>query len=204
MIERRTWLKVSAAGLATFAAAPARAVSPTLVQLRTGLGTILVTLELARAPVSAGAFLRCVSAGAYTGGAFTRVVRPDNDHGSPIISVVQGAVRPGVSLPGIRHESTRQTGLSHKDGVISLARDAVGTATGGAFFICVGDQTGLDFGGMRNKDAQGFAAFGQVTQGMEIVRRIWAMRADGPSADAYTSGQMLAPPVPITAASRLG
>jgi len=67
----------------------------------------------------------------------------------------------------------------------------------------VGDQPALDFGARRNKDGQGFAAFGRVTSGMDIVRRIWAMDANGPSPDAYTQGQMLRSPVPIIAATRL-
>jgi peptidyl-prolyl cis-trans isomerase A (cyclophilin A) len=160
----------------------------------------LIALDPARAPLSAGAFLTCVTAGAYGGGSFTRVVRPDNDHGHPIISVVQGAARAGFKAPPVAHEPTSRTGLRHRDGTISLPRDGVGTATGAEFFICVGDQPALDYGARRNADGQGFAAFGQVTQGMDIVRRIWGQAATGPSPDAYTAGQILAPPVPIISA----
>jgi peptidyl-prolyl cis-trans isomerase A (cyclophilin A) len=195
MIPRRGFLQASAA--ATLAA-PAAGVT-----LVTPYGPILVACDIVRAPLSAHAFLACVDAHAYDGGAFTRVVRPDNDHGHPVISVVQGAARPGTKAPAIAHESTRQTGLRHLDGTISLPRDAVGTATGAEIFICVGDQPALDCGARRNPDAQGFAAFGRVTSGMDIVRRIWRMNANGPSADAYTKGQMLLPPVPILHGERL-
>jgi peptidyl-prolyl cis-trans isomerase A (cyclophilin A) len=173
------------------------------VALYSGLGTVLIGLDLHRAPRSAGAFLAAVDAGAYAGGAFTRVVRLENDHGAPKISVVQGACRTGAALKPVAHESTQQTGLRHLDGTISLPRDAVGTATGGEFFICIGDQPALDFGGRRNHDGEGFAAFGQVTSGLEVVRRIWAMDASGPSTDAYTQGQMLRAPVPIERIARL-
>jgi peptidyl-prolyl cis-trans isomerase A (cyclophilin A) len=170
------------------------------VDLLTPFGAISCFLDLGRAPISAGAFLACLTAGAYNGGRFTRVVRPDNDHGSPVISVIEGGARPG-QYPPVAHETTKTTGLRHLDGTISLSRDAPGTATGGEFFMCIGDQPGLDFGGMRNKDGQGFAAFGRVTRGMEVVRRVWSLPSDGPSPDAYTKGQILAVPVPILSAS---
>jgi peptidyl-prolyl cis-trans isomerase A (cyclophilin A) len=171
--------------------------------LITGMGQILLSLDTARAPLSAGAFLAAIDAGFYAGGSFSRVVRPDNDHGSPIISVVQGGARTEKGLAPVGHESTRQTGLRHLDGTLSLPRDAVGTATGGEFFICVGDQPGLDFGGHRNHDGQGFAAFGRVSAGMDIVRRIWAMDGGGATTDAYLKGQILRVPVPILRAASL-
>jgi peptidyl-prolyl cis-trans isomerase A (cyclophilin A) len=172
--------------------------------LHTGLGSVTLALDTRRAPLSAGAFLAATDAGVYSGGTFTRVVRPDNDHGTPKISVVQGEGREGApKLSPIVHETTQITGLRHLDGTISLPRDAVGTATGGEFFICIGDQPGLDFGAKRNRDGQGFAAFGQVTSGMDIVRRIWGMDANGPSPDPYTKGQMLRVPVPILGITRV-
>ena len=78
----------------------------------------------------------------------------------------------------IRHETTRETGLRHLDGVISMARMGPGTANT-EIFICIGDQPELDFGGKRNPDGQGFGAFGRVVEGMEVVRRIQAKEADG-------------------------
>jgi peptidyl-prolyl cis-trans isomerase A (cyclophilin A) len=173
------------------------------VALTTYFGQVGLRLDTIRAPLSAGAFLAVIDAGLYAGGTFSRVVRPGNDHGSPPIAVVQGGARTEAGLKTIAHETTRQTGLLHLDGTISLPRDGVGTATGGEFFICIGDQPGLDFGGRRNHDGQGFAAFGQVTGGMDIVRLIWAMDAGGTSTDSYTKGQILRIPVPILHAARV-
>ena len=198
-MRRRTVMQMAAAVVLVGA-------GPEMVRvvMRTGLGSVVLILDTVHAPVSSGAFLAAVAAGAYRGGTFTRVVRPENDHGAPKISVVQGAARQDApALQPVAHETTRRTGLKHLDGTISLPRDGVGTATGGAFFICVGDQPGLNFGGRRNHDGQGFAAFGQVSEGMDIVRRIWSMDADGPSPDAYTKGQMLRDPVPILSITRV-
>ncbi len=197
-MRRRTMVQMAAAGVLAGAGPEAMQVA-----LTTSLGQITLTLDTRRAPLSSGAFLAAVDQGIYTNGTFTRVVRPDNDHGSPPIAVVQGGARTEAGLKPIAHESTRQTGLRHLNGTLSLPRDGVGTATGGEFFICIGDQPGLDFGGARNHDGQGFAAFGRVTAGMEIVRRIWTMDASGPSPDTYTLGQMLRVPVPILRATRL-
>ena len=180
----------------------ARSAAPVIrVALQTAYGLIEMEVFAAQAPLSAAAFLNVVEAGDYGGGAFTRVVRPDNDRGSPPIAVVQG--KAGRPAPVVQHESTRQTGLRHLDGTVSLPRDGVGTATGSEFFVCVGDQPALDFGGLRNRDGQGFAAFGRVTLGMDVVRRIWALDASGASTDPYTKGQMLMPSVTITAAGRI-
>jgi len=162
------------------------------VRLSTDLGDIVIGLYLTRAPVSAADFLKYVQAGAYDGGRFFRVVRPDNDHGQPKINVVQGGARPGApAWAPVRHETTAETGLRHIDGAVSLTRDAPGTGSGNEFFVCVGDCPGLDFGGHRNKDLQGFAVFGQVVRGMEVVRQIWGLPAAGKSEDLYTVGQIL-------------
>ncbi len=198
MVFRRGFVRLGAASLGILCAG-AGVPGAALV---TPFGEIFIAVDLARAPLSAGAFLGCVAAGDYDGGHFTRVVRPENDHGAPVISVVQGAARAGVKAPPIDHESTRRTGLKHLNGTVSLPRDAVGSATGAEIFICVGDQPGLDYGARRNADGQGFAAFGQVVSGMDIVRRIWRMDASGASPDAYTAGQMLKQPVVIVSAAR--
>ncbi len=174
------------------------------VELTTPLGSLTLLLRPDRAPLSATDFLRYIDAGAYNGGRFFRVVRPDNDHGHPRIDVVQGGARPGVKqAPPVPHETTAQTGLRHTDGAISLTRDAPGTASGAEFFVCVGDQPGLDFGGKRNPDGQGFAVFGRVETGMDVVLRIWKLDASGPSPETYTAGQILRTPVPISVARRL-
>ncbi len=197
-MRRRTVLQIGAAGLLAGAAA-----EQIRVALQTSIGQVMLSLDTLRAPLSAGAFLAAIDAGLYGGGTFSRVVRQDNDHGSPQISVVQGGARTEAGLKPVAHESTRQTGLRHLNGTLSLPRDGVGTATGGEFFICIGDQPGLDFGGGRNHDGQGFAAFGQVVTGMETMRQIWSMDASGPSTDTYTKGQMLRVPVPILRATRV-
>jgi peptidyl-prolyl cis-trans isomerase A (cyclophilin A) len=176
----------------------------TKVQLNTPFGIIVLQLHTDRAPLSTTDFLKYVDARAYDGGRFFRVVRPNNDRGHPRIDVVQGGTRPNAHQgPPIKHESTAITGLRHLDGTVSLTRDAPGTGSGAEFFICIGPQPGLDFGGARNGDRQGFAAFGQVITGMEIVRRIWVLDASGHSDDAYTVGQILTTPVPIIAAHRI-
>lgn len=145
------------------------------VMIRTGLGDITLEIYVDKAPITAGNFLKYVRENRFRGAAFYRVVRQDNQpHNKAKISVIQGGLMadiPGRSLPPIAHETTAQTGILHKDGVISMARLEPGTATS-EFFICVGDQPELDFGGKRNPDGRGFAAFGRVIKGMEVVRRI--------------------------------
>jgi peptidyl-prolyl cis-trans isomerase A (cyclophilin A) len=167
----------------------------------TALGPIGVTLELGRAPISAGDFLKYVDRGLYAGGAFYRTVRPDDDAKPIKIDVVQGGLTDEKKfLAPIAHEPTNRTGLRHRNGTISIARDAVGTGTAGAFFICVGDQPELDFGGKRNSDGQGFAAFGHVTSGMELIRTMWSMKTQGPIGSS--GGELIVSPVPILGARR--
>jgi peptidyl-prolyl cis-trans isomerase A (cyclophilin A) len=145
------------------------------VMMRTGFGDITLEIYVDKAPVTAGNFLKYVREKRFRGAAFYRVVRADNQpHNKVKISVIQGGLMddiPGQSLPPIAHETTAHTGILHKDGVISMARLEPGTATS-EFFICVGDQPELDLGGKRNPDGQGFAAFGRVIKGMDVVRRI--------------------------------
>lgn len=172
------------------------------VVIDTALGPIGVLLELDRAPLSAGDFLKYVDRGLYVGGAFYRTVRPDDDTSPIKIDVVQGGLtEDGKYLDPIAHESTSLTGLRHRNGTISIARDAVGTGTAGAFFVCIGDQPELDFGGRRNPDGQGFAAFGQVTNGMKLIRDIWSSKTEGPPGSA--EGELLAEPVQIVGARRV-
>ncbi len=182
------------------------------VVLETIVGNIEIAVDTGRAPYSAGAFLALVDDGSLEReGTFYRAVRKnENDRGHPAIDVIEGGLlTPPSSLPGIRHESTRQTGLRHLDGTVSLGRGAAlgkpgGNATGADFFICIGDQPALDMGGGRDPfgDHQGFAAFGRVTQGMSVVRKIQELPTGAASGDAYTSGQMLDPPVRILRAYR--
>ncbi len=150
------------------------------VLIDTDLGEITVELYPKQAPVTVENFLNHVKAGDYTKATFYRVVRLDNQPRDSVkIQVIQGGLgdRERWFKP-IKHESTRQTHLSHKNGVISMARAEPGTATT-EFFICIGDQPELDYGGRRNPDGQGFAAFGKVIRGMAIVLAIQQQSADG-------------------------
>ena len=150
--------------------------------IRTELGEIQVRIDLVRAPVTSANFLRYIDAGLFDSTCFYRVVRPDNQpKDSVFIGVIQGGRYDDEEtggFPPIAHETTEATGIRHRDGVISMARWTPGTATS-EFFICVGDQPDLDYGGKRNPDGQGFAAFGKVTRGMEIVRKIHSIQAPG-------------------------
>jgi peptidyl-prolyl cis-trans isomerase A (cyclophilin A) len=167
------------------------------VLIQTVRGDIVVQVDTARAPATAANFLRYVDARLYDGARFHRTVRAQNQNGHAVpIAVIQAGVNPGRvpnGFPPITLERTSVTGLRHLDGAISMARDGPDTATSD-FFICIGDQPALDYGGKRNPDGQGFAAFGRVVKGMPIVRRIQAARADG---------ERLTPPIVIRSVRRL-
>jgi peptidyl-prolyl cis-trans isomerase A (cyclophilin A) len=177
---------------------PARAddppAKPLRVLIRTDKGDIEAELVAAQAPVTVANFLRYVDGRLYDGGKFHRTVNPTNQPDNKIkIEVIQAA--PDLAkkeFPPIKLERTRDTKLAHKDGTLSMARDGPDTATG-EFFICIGDQPELDFGGKRNPDGQGFAAFGRVIKGMDVVRAIQKSPADG---------QTLKPAVKIVGISR--
>ena len=166
------------------------------VMLETALGCIYVDVDTARAPATAANFLRYVDGGHYNGGRFHRTVRPDNQPEDAVkIEVIQAGVnpnRPGDYGP-ITLERTGQTGLAHGDGTISMARREPDSATSD-FFICLGDQPELDYGGARNQDGQGFAAFGRVVDGLDVARAIQRRPAEG---------QALTPPVAILRATRI-
>lgn len=173
------------------------------VEMATAEGDVVIELYLDKAPVTAGNFLQLIDDGDLDGGSFYRVVNAGNDRGSPKIDVIQGGL--GNDADGfdtIAHESTADTGILHTDGVISMARGAVGTAST-EFFICIGDQPGLDHGEARNADGQGFAAFGKVVSGMDVVRRINGLPADAESYSEYTKGQILNEPVSIDRVRRV-
>jgi peptidyl-prolyl cis-trans isomerase A (cyclophilin A) len=169
---------------------------PVRVLLRTDQGDVELELD-PKAPRTVANFLRYVDGGFYEGGRFHRTVTPANQPANKVkIEVIQAGVNPAKvkqEFPPILLERTRDTKLFHKDGTVSMARDGPDTATGD-FFVCVGDQPELDFGGKRNPDGQGFAAFGRVVKGMDVVRKIQGCPADG---------QALTPPVAITSARRL-
>jgi peptidyl-prolyl cis-trans isomerase A (cyclophilin A) len=152
------------------------------VLIRTELGDIKVEIFMDRAPVTAANFMRYVDEDRFRGATFYRTVtmenQPDNDIKIEVIQGGLGEDPEGLALPAIEHETTDRTGVLHRDGTISMARAAPGTA-GSEIFICIGDQPELDFGGKRNLDGLGFAAFGQVVEGMEVVKTIQAQPADG-------------------------
>ena len=165
-----------------FGPAPLAAQVLPVVHIETTLGTIVVEIDTVRAPITATNFLRYVDNGLYNGGRFYRTVtlanQPDND---VLIEVIQGGIDPDVRdrrFEAIALERTSVTGLRHLDGTISMARSGPDTASS-EFFICIGDQPELDFGGARNPDGQGFAAFGRVVEGMDVVREIQARPAEG-------------------------
>jgi peptidyl-prolyl cis-trans isomerase A (cyclophilin A) len=150
-----------------------------VVVIRTELGDIVVELYNDKAPVTSDNFLRYVDSSLFRNCSFYRVVRMDNQvRDSVKIEVIQGGRRENEDkgFAPIIHETTKITGILHKDGTISMARSTPGTATS-EFFICVGDQPSLDYGGKRNKDGQGFAAFGKVIKGMDVVRKIHDLKA---------------------------
>lgn len=149
------------------------------IVMATRQGPITIDLDTKRAPVSANNFLRYVDSGSLDGGTFYRSVRLDNQRPSEVpIQVIQGGIgalepsdKPRENFPAIEHESTATTGLTHGPGTISMARGKPGTAQS-EFFISIGNNPELDAGGKRNPDGLGFAAFGQVVGGMDVVHLI--------------------------------
>ena len=175
--------------------APAQERGKIRVLLETALGEIELELDGDNAPPTTANFLRYVDAERYDGGRFHRAVRLDNQNRSDVlIEVIQGGPNDGQGFPSIELERTRDTGLLHTDGAISMARGGPDTASSG-FFICIGDQPSLDFGGERNADGQGFAAFGRVVRGMDVVRRI--------QQSPTPQGETLEPPITILRATRV-
>jgi peptidyl-prolyl cis-trans isomerase A (cyclophilin A) len=154
---------------------------PVSIRIETEAGNFVAELYPDKAPATVANFLRYVDGGFFNGGCFMRTVRPDNEQNPVKIQVIQAVVHPwkeNNSFPPIALERTSDTGIRHIDGAISMARSEPNSATS-SFFICIGDQPELDFGGKRNPDGQGFAAFGLVTQGMDVVRRIQKSPAEG-------------------------
>jgi peptidyl-prolyl cis-trans isomerase A (cyclophilin A) len=170
------------------------------VRLKTGKGDIVLALETAKAPITAKNFLRYVDAKRFDHASFYRVSHAPQD---PSVGLVQGGVKgdPAKLFKPIAHESTAKTGLTHKDGTLSMARGRPGTATA-EFFICLGDHPGFDAGGPGG-DADGFAAFGQVEDGMDVVRVIFDLPTSPTAGVGALKGQMLHPPVPILTARRV-
>ena len=191
----------SSLGVGQDTAAPSaapNAPATTEVIIQTTLGDIHVALEVQRAPVTAYNFLRYVDAKRFDATSIYRAVKIGDDGK---YGLVQGGLRGDRkrAFPPISHESPATTGLSHLDGAISMAREAPGSATADFFFI-VGDLVALD--GAPDKDDPGYAVFGRVTGGMDIVRSILDLPRSDTADQAVMKGQMLAEPVKITSVRR--
>ncbi|MEO9210837.1 MAG: peptidylprolyl isomerase [Ginsengibacter sp.] len=147
------------------------------IKIESSYGDIYVELYPKKAPKTVAGFLKFVDAGYFKNTSFYRVLKKEDQPSNAFkTQLIQGGLwqvnyKKQISIPGIEHESTQQTGLSHTNGVISLARDTLGSAST-EFFICIGDDHVYDYGGEASNDGQGFAAFGMVVKGMAIVREI--------------------------------
>jgi peptidyl-prolyl cis-trans isomerase A (cyclophilin A) len=180
--------------------APAAAQPPATVRviLQTSAGNITLELETARAPVTAGNFLRYVDARRLDGTSFYRAMKLRPDWG-----IVQAGVRdPRLLYPAIAHEPTTQTGLSHVEGAVSMARYAPGSARAD-FFITVGAHPGYDANPAAAGDNLGFAVFGRVVEGMDVIRRIMESPTSPTLGEGVMRGQMLEPQVRIITARRV-
>lgn len=169
------------------------------VRLETTVGAIVVALEQTRAPITAANFLRYVDEKRFDGITFYRAVDV-----APGFGLIQGGIRGDIKqfLPPIAHEPTTATGLSHTNGAISMARNAPGTADA-SFFITVGNLTSMDADPKQAGDNLGFAVFGHVVEGMEIVRHILQEPTSPTEGEGIMRGQMLAEPVRILSARRV-
>ncbi|WBO20876.1 peptidylprolyl isomerase [Sphingomonas abietis] len=164
------------------------------VTLTTSAGPIILALEKDKAPITTANFLHYVDAKRFDGTTFYRRVKVGDGFG-----LVQGGIsqNPKLAFPPIKHEPTSQTGLSHVDGAISMAMNAPNTAQGD-FFIMVGASPGMD----ANANQPGYAVFGHVVQGMDVVRRLLDAPTDPDKGAGMMKGQMIAAPVKILSARR--
>jgi len=191
---------LGAAGLLLCSPLPALAAGgKPKVAIHTGRGLIVVELESGRAPITSANFLHYIKAGKYDGGSIYRASRTP---GEPTHGTIQGWPPPSVRrFPPIAHESTEKTGLKHDTGTISMGRYGPNTATAD-FFICASPEPYLDAHPDQPGDNQGYSAFGQVTQGMDIVRAILALPTHGKAYSKELRGQILTTPVPILTMKR--
>ena len=189
-------LLLSAEPATSLAAEPARSQPQTMVVLHTAGGDIRIALEMQRAPITSQNFLRYVDAGRFDGTTFYRAMTRDGSEG-----LVQGGLQGNnrKAFPPIAHESTVDTGLSHTNGAVSMARQEPGSARG-EFFIVVGEH--LTYDGVPNGGDEGFAVFGRVVSGMPVVRRILRQPRSTEARSAAMKNQMLAQPVVIETARR--
>jgi peptidyl-prolyl cis-trans isomerase A (cyclophilin A) len=198
MLTKRTLIAL----VFSLIAAPALAAENPFVKLHTPDGDIVVELYADKAPITVKNFLHYVDTKKLDGATFYRSSTPQGqttfDYG-----ILQGGLGtdPKKLYPPIAHESTIKTGLSHTDGTISMTRWAPGTATAN-FSICVGDQTYLDADPKDPKANPGYAAFGKVVEGMDVVKKILAEPRDPNKGEGVMKGEMLKKPVPILTARR--
>ena len=191
---------------ALHAAAPEPAPIPLADTVRvamvTTLGTIEIDLDGKHAPITAANFLHYVDSKRFDGITFYRAMHlawGDQPNG-----LVQGGIRdPRKLFPPIAHEPTSATGLSHKAGALSMARNAPGTATAD-FSILLADMTGLDADAkVADPDlALGYAVFGHVVSGMDVARKIWDAPMSSTAGEGVMRGQMLADPVKVLTVRR--
>lgn len=194
----RTMMTAAVALMLSACAATAGDPGKPRVALDTDAGRMVLELELERAPLTVCNFLSYVADGDYDGGSFFRTVVSETNANPHPIDVIQAATPRGADdalRPPVPLERTRDTGLSHVAGAVSMARDGPDTATS-SFFIVTRDTPALDFGGGRNPDGQGFAAFGRLVEGLDVARRIQMSPAD--------AEEQLTPPVMIRSATLIG
>jgi len=175
------------------------AAAPVRVEMITGAGRIVIDLAVDKAPLTTANFLRYVDRKLYDKATLFRASRV---RGAEEYGLIEGGLQGVGALKPVPHESTALTGLKHVDGTISLARAAPGTGTSD-FFICVGPAASLDANPAATGDNAGFAAFGQVSEGMDVVRKILAMPTPGKAINPVMQGEILDPPLPILKARRL-
>jgi peptidyl-prolyl cis-trans isomerase A (cyclophilin A) len=182
----------------TPAPAPAPKAATVRVSLQTCEGAIVLELEKERAPITTANFLRYVDQKRLDGTSFYRAAKVAEGYG-----LIQGGTRndPKRTLPPIAHEPTNRTGLTNNDGAISMARNAPGSAAGD-FFLIVGDMSSLDADPSQPGDNAGFAAFGHVVEGMDVVRKILDAPTSPTEGEGVMKGQMLAPQIRILTARR--
>ncbi|HEY2431098.1 MAG TPA: peptidylprolyl isomerase [Vicinamibacterales bacterium] len=201
-------LSALALGVAALAGPTQAGSGDVLVRIETPLGNIDVAVDPVHAPLTAANFLRYVDAKLYDGGRFHRATRPDDyvpQPERPPMQIVQAGINPvrrSEGFPPVPLERTTATGLKHVSGVISMARTSAADSATSDFFICLDDEPALDFGSKRYEDGQGFAAFGRVTAGMDVVRRIQQQPVNT-QADTAAGRQSLMPPVAIARIARI-
>ncbi len=195
---RRTFIGLAAALVFAAPAIAQEAAPLPRVQMETSAGRIVIEVEDVKAPITAANFLKYVDERRFDGTSFYRAMQA-----GPGAGLVQGGTNndPERTLPPIAHEPTTVTGLSHIDGAVSMARYAPGTATGD-FFVSVGPTPSYDAGRPFSVDADGFAVFGRVVQGMEVVRGILTAPTSPTEGEGFMRGQMLEPKITILQAWR--